>query len=97
MARKEFKHIYASERWQRLRRYKLRRDPLCEYCPSDRRKVATQVDHFIALADGGSPWDMDNLRSACQSCHSQKTKRGERLHGCDVDGMPRDPRHWWNQ
>lgn len=97
MAKPEHKHIYNSDRWQRLRLYKLRRDPLCEYCPSYSRKAATEVDHYIAIADGGSPWSMDNLRSTCGFCHKQKTARGERLHGCDEDGNPRDPRHWWNQ
>lgn len=57
---------------------------------------ATQVDHRVAIADGGDPWAWDNLASACQRCHSQKTARGERLHGCGVDGMPRDAGHWWS-
>lgn len=91
------KDIYNSARWRRLRVTKLRDCPLCEYCPPARRRPATQVDHFIAIDDGGEPFDWDNLRSACQVCHSQKTARGEVLHGCDVNGIPRDPRHDWNK
>ena len=89
-------NIYNSARWQRVRDLKLRETPLCEYCPAGRRKQATEVDHFIAIEDGGAPFALSNLRSACKPCHSQKTARGERLHGCDENGMPRDPRHSWN-
>lgn len=90
------KNIYNTARWQRIRALKLRECPLCEYCPSDRRKTATEVDHAKAIEDGGAPFDMANLRSSCKSCHSQKTARGEYLHGCDENGMPRDPGHAWN-
>lgn len=90
------KHIYNSARWQRLRAAKLRDCPLCEYCPAESRKIATDVDHFKAIEDGGAPFDMANLRSACHKCHSQKTAHGERLHGCDDSGLPRDPNHPWN-
>lgn len=89
--------IYSSARWQRLRLAKLRKDPLCEYCPPARQRPATQVDHKRGIADGGDPWAWDNLASACQSCHSQKTARNEALHGCDESGLPRDPNHEWNQ
>lgn len=90
------KAIYNTARWQRVRTLKLRETPLCEYCPPNRRNQATEVDHFKSLEDGGAPFDMANLRSVCRSCHSQKTTRKERLHGCDENGMPRDPNHAWN-
>lgn len=90
------KYIYNSARWKRLRIEKLKRDQLCEYCPPARRKPATEVDHFKAIEDGGGPYDWDNLRSSCKSCHSHKTAHGEYLHGCDENGMPRDSRHSWN-
>lgn len=90
------KNIYNSARWQRVRALKLRECPLCEYCPPTRRKTATEVDHFKSIEDGGAPFDMANLRSSCKSCHSQKTARGEFLHGCDENGIPRDPGHAWN-
>lgn len=89
-------NIYGTARWQRVRALKLRETPLCEYCPPRRRKTATEVDHFKAIEDGGAPYDMANLRSTCKSCHSQKTARGEVLHGCDENGIPRDPTHPWN-
>lgn len=90
------KRIYNSARWQKLRARKLRETPLCEYCPSEHRAVATEVDHFKAISDGGDAYDMENLKSSCKSCHSQKTAQRERLTGCDAKGMPRDPSHGWN-
>lgn len=90
------KHIYNTARWQRVRALKLRECPLCEYCPPARQQTATEVDHFKSIEDGGAPFDMANLRSSCKPCHSQKTARGETLHGCDANGMPRDPGHAWN-
>ena len=88
--------IYNSARWDRIRKDKLHRDFECEYCPPHRRRAATVVDHFIAISDGCDPWDWNNLRSACKKCHDQKTVRGERVHGCDINGMPLDPKHPWN-
>lgn len=90
------KSVYNSARWQHVRAMKLRKTPLCEYCQPGRQKVATEVDHFKPIENGGAPFDMANLRSTCKSCHSQKTAHGEVLHGCDENGMPRDPRHPWN-
>ncbi|HOI96244.1 MAG TPA: HNH endonuclease signature motif containing protein [Syntrophobacter fumaroxidans] len=92
--------LYNTEAWKRLRRAKLARDPLCEYCPPGRLTTATQVDHKQAIRNGGDPWAWDNLASCCQSCHSSKTgadKRGARWvrKGCDERGRPLDGSHWW--
>lgn len=95
MAKPEHKHIYNSARWQRLRLFKLRMNPLCEYCPAGRQWVATEVDHLKAISDGGAPFDLANMRSCCVHCHNQKTADGEALRGCGEDGLPRDARHWW--
>ena len=97
MARPEYKHIYNSKQWKRLRLYKLRLTPLCEYCDPAKPRPAVEVDHFKAIADGGDPFDLDNLRSACKRCHSQKTAHKEQLKGCDENGMPRAADHWWNE
>lgn len=97
MAKKEYKHIYNSKRWRQLRLYKLRLTPLCEYCPSDHQRPAAEVDHVKAIADGGAPFDLANLKSACKRCHSQKTANNEQLKGCDENGWPRAVDHWWNE
>ena len=43
---------YNSAAWKRLRRAKLSRDPLCEYCPPGTLTGATQVDHRKAIKEG---------------------------------------------
>ena len=59
--------------WQRLRRMKLARQPFCAECSRRGRIVAaTDVDHIVPLANGGTNAD-DNLQSLCHSCHSRKT------------------------
>lgn len=98
---------YNTTTWKRLRAAKLRQDPLCEYCPTPGRRLATHVDHEKPIADGGEPFDLANLKSACAPCHNAKTARedggfgnrkGERVRrGCDANGRPLDHRHPWNQ
>jgi 5-methylcytosine-specific restriction protein A len=91
--------------WRRKRARVLAKDDgLCRTC---RRKgrvtVATQVDHVVALAEGGTD-DEGNLASICDDCHEAKTlaesKRARGLPvtvpGADAEGMPIDPNHPWN-
>jgi len=97
---------YNTRRWRRLRADKLATDPWCEYCQRGHRRPATQVDHRQAITDGGDPWQWMNLVSACSTCHARKTayadggfgrRRGKvPVVGCDADGRPLDPKHWWN-
>lgn len=70
--------IYASPRWQKLRRYKLQCAPLCELCEAQGRTVAAvQVHHKISFVDIDDPnrqyelaFDYDNLQSLCRTCHA---------------------------
>ena len=66
--------------WNKLRLKALERDRhLCQMCL--KRGVyttATDVDHIIPLAQGGSD-AMENLQSLCHECHKQKTCQ-ERLN-----------------
>jgi 5-methylcytosine-specific restriction enzyme A len=90
---------YNSQRWQRLRRAKLQRNPLCEDCLMRQLVIpAVAVDHFMPIRSGGDAFPpLDELTSLCVSCHNYKT-RGEQLgwekipprefHGCDIDGKP---------
>ena len=34
-----------------------------------------EVDHIIAICNGGDMWDEDNLRTLCNKCHKKKTKK----------------------
>ncbi|MFE3453668.1 HNH endonuclease [Nonomuraea sp. NPDC059194] len=58
--------------WSRRRTAVLRRDRgVCYLCG---RVGADEVDHVVAVADGGS-WDQANLRSAHRACHGAKSRR----------------------
>lgn len=95
---------YDKQRWRRLRKVKLTRDPLCEYCPPGKITAATEVDHRTPISAGGDPWSWENLASSCHECHSKKTyhvdQRGRDhvpVQGVDpATGRPIDPAHWWN-
>jgi 5-methylcytosine-specific restriction protein A len=89
---------YNTAMWRKLRAAKLRADPMCEYCPPQSQALATEVDHRVAINNGGNPWDWGNLASSCHECHSSKTaadKTGRPWvrKGCGPDGMPLDPGH----
>lgn len=60
--------------WRKLRKTILHRDGyLCVSCKrSDRYVPATDVDHIINKAKGGSD-DPSNLQSLCRKCHMTKT------------------------
>ena len=83
-----------SSRWQKMRARVLAEEPLCRRCQAP----ATDVDHV-----NGDPSDNSraNLQPLCHACHSHKTGRERAglpiVHGHDVNGMPLDPAHPWNQ
>lgn len=63
--------VYAGKRWQRTRDWQLYEHPLCDICG----RIATDVHHRQDLADGGAPYNPDNLQSLCRSCHSRITRQ----------------------
>jgi 5-methylcytosine-specific restriction protein A len=96
---------YTTQRWQRLRKQKLQRDPLCEACLQHGKiEPAIAVDHRKPIKAGGEPFPhLDQLAALCEGCHNTKT-RAEQLgrepapkvvKGCDARGNPLDPNHDW--
>ena len=83
-----------SATWRKLRAAVLAEEPLCRRWGH----VANTVDHA-----SGDPSDNSraNLAPLCSPCHSHKTGRERAgrpvVWGCDINGMPRDPRHPWNE
>lgn len=84
---------------QKRRKRILLAEPLCRMCASSGRiTAAVEVDHIIALRNGGADTD-SNLQSLCRACHLSKTldDMGQtRRAGCDEAGLPVDPAHPWN-
>lgn len=60
---------------QRIRRAALQDNPCCVLCLA-RGKVAeaVQIDHIIALANGGKDTD-ENRQALCRACHDAKTRQ----------------------
>jgi hypothetical protein len=69
-----------SNYWRRLRKLKLRRNPLCECCIKiGRIEPANVVDHIAPINGGGDPYPgLNGLASLCARCHNLKT-RGEQV------------------
>lgn len=74
---RDYVRLIHTARWQRLRRDKLSRNPLCERC-AERGLVAaaTEVHHIIPVENGLSRqekerlmFDGSNLTALCHRCH----------------------------
>ena len=66
--------VYSTYRWKKLRAAKAAVNPLCEHCERNGiAKPVKDVDHIIAIEDGGSIWDIGNLQSLCRMHHIRKT------------------------
>ena len=68
MTMNQRKH-YGTGQWRKVRASVLSRDGyICAYCGQE----ANTVDHVVALAKGGQPYDMENLVACCSRCNSRK-------------------------
>ena len=83
---------YSLQRWQRLRRLKLRTNPLCEVCLQiGDIEPAVAVDHRTPISPEGRKERrvaeafpaLDRLASLCDRCHNRKT-RDEQLAGSSL-------------
>lgn len=87
-------------RWDAIAAQVKREEPLCRPCKANGKVTATaQVDHIVPKAQGGTN-DRDNLEGICDLCHREKTAREQGApsrFGCDAQGNPLDPNHFWNQ
>lgn len=64
--------IYRTPKWKAARLAAKRRDGWqCIKCGS---KTRLEVDHIVALRDGGDPFELSNLQTLCGSCHAKKTR-----------------------
>lgn len=65
------RNIYGLKRWKYLRRSILSRNPLCQHEGCE--EIATDVDHVLAIEDGGEIWKAENLQSLCARHHARKS------------------------
>jgi 5-methylcytosine-specific restriction protein A len=80
---------------QEIRKQHFARFPLCAECQKHGRiTLATELDHIIALANGGKDFDEDagtNRQGLCSECHEAKTQRDmgyRERHAIGSDGWP---------
>lgn len=97
---REWRGLYKTQRWYRLRYKQLQANPCCKYCEDQGLVVlATVVDHKIRhKGDEDLFFDPDNLQSLCKQ-HHDSTKQREEFHGvvlgCNENGYPVDSSHHW--
>jgi len=100
MADKQQAHRIRGRALQRLRAAHFALSPLCVMCQAAGKvTVATELDHIVALANGGTN-DRDNYQSLCAACHESKTlqdlKQKPRMEigedGWPVEAKPVGPR-----
>lgn len=85
---------YKSKRWQELRAWHLRQEPLCRFC-MDFDGIATGaevVDHIKPHRGNDKLfWDSKNLQSLCKKCHDgrkQQMEKNEDRPTIGIDGWP---------
>ncbi len=81
-------------RLQRIRDQHFAKRPLCVRCMAKsppRVTVATQLDHVVALVNGGQDVE-SNRQGLCDDCHDEKTREdlghAARRPEVGVDGWP---------
>lgn len=90
---KNIKRRYSTKAWDRLRKAKLVRNPLCEDCFAHGRIVeAEHVHHIDEVSEGGKFLPaMSELQSLCKSCHSRhhfnKNIKNKGLNSIGVGGV----------
>jgi 5-methylcytosine-specific restriction endonuclease McrA len=102
MAIGQYKHLYNTKRWYRLRWRQLQDFPLCAMCAAIGRVAsATVADHITPhRGDVVLFFDERNLQSLCKPCHDgakQQLEKSGTLRGCDESGLPLDRNHHWNR
>jgi 5-methylcytosine-specific restriction endonuclease McrA len=87
-------------RWAKKRAAQLEIEPFCRLCASAGHMTrATVADHIEPhRGDPVAFWN-NELQSLCETCHNavkQAQEKTGHLRGCDLDGVPLDPKHHWS-
>jgi hypothetical protein len=89
--RGEHHSLYSSKRWRRFRARILTQRLWCQHClakglPTSLLGGCTpqttgrsqHVHHKVDIADGGAPFDPDNVEALSHACHSRETNARQR-------------------
>lgn len=69
-----YQKFYQSKDWKQIRTEVIYRDVLCQHCGEPYQRGARfQVDHIIAIEDGGGKFELGNLQLLCKTCHDRKS------------------------
>jgi len=83
-----YKAVYNTSTWRKLRLLYLSENPLCEKCiKKDKITPATQVHHIIPIDEGNSisekktlGYNWDNLEALCEECHQAEHKKRHKVN-----------------
>ena len=98
-ARPDWWRWYKTPLWQARRSAQLQSKPLCERCERRGRITAASVVHHNPPHRGD--WQLFSegpLESLCKPCHDSEAQRegkSGQIVGCDISGLPVDPKHHW--
>ena len=71
----------------------LRTHPLCERCLKIGKGTPALILHHKDRNQLNR--DESNFEALCNECHEVEHGR-KAIAGCDAEGRPLDPGHWWN-
>lgn len=71
--RGSFRERGYSSTWDKVRKHKIKINPLCEMCERDGRVTVAEIVHHIKTVRDRPDLvhDMDNLMSVCRPCHGK--------------------------
>ena len=64
--------VYRTAKWLKRRRRFLFDHPIC--ANADCKRPATDVDHIVAIQNGGAIWAVENWQGLCAKHHGEKTR-----------------------
>lgn len=96
----EYRHLYKTARWLKLRKRQLRVEPLCRFCAAQRRlSLGRVVDHIRPhKGDEALFFDPENLQTLCKPCHDGEKQHMERtghVLASGADGLPIVATEYW--